>query len=190
MTSTNPVVVGSQGTSREAEQLMQKLDDLLEQYLNILDEYQKAREQLSTHLSSGYMALAQANFANKTGRRYGQDYYDERMQAQRIVEISQPSESSVESVLFKCMKTSDSEEAESTQEITEDRQPDEAKPKSRDPLRWFGVLVPPPLRIAQTSFISAVEASIPDLLNLQQSLRSLEIEIGRTRKSIKKLGKV
>lgn len=34
------------------EKLMLKLDDLFEQYLNLLDQYQKARQQLSTQLSS------------------------------------------------------------------------------------------------------------------------------------------
>ena len=29
------------------------------------------------------MSLAQANFSNNTRMRYGQDYYDERMQASR-----------------------------------------------------------------------------------------------------------
>lgn len=35
-----------------AEKLMLKLDDLFEQYLNLLDQYQKARQQLSAQLSS------------------------------------------------------------------------------------------------------------------------------------------
>lgn len=35
-----------------AEKLMLKLDDLFEQYLNLLDQYQTARQQLSTQLAS------------------------------------------------------------------------------------------------------------------------------------------
>jgi hypothetical protein len=35
-----------------AENLMLKLDDLFEQYLNLLDQYQTARQQLSTQLSA------------------------------------------------------------------------------------------------------------------------------------------
>lgn len=169
---------------------MQKLDELLEQYLNTLDQYQKAREQLSNHLSSGYMALAQANFNNSAGRRYGQDYYDERMQAQRIMSISGVEGLSEDVVQYRCTKVMDLDATTSSKEEDSSEQVDEAKHKSRDPLRWFGVLVPQPLRTAQASFTTAIEASIPDISNLQQTLRGLEIEIGRTRKSIKKLAKV
>lgn len=56
-----------------------------------------------------------------------------------------------------------------------------------DPLRWFGILVPPALRSAQSNFITAVEGSIPQLANVARELRNQEIEIGRVRKQIKKL---
>lgn len=59
--------------------------------------------------------------------------------------------------------------------------------KSTDPLRWFGILVPPALRSAQQSFISVVEGPIPQIANIARELRSQEIEIGRVRKQIKKL---
>jgi hypothetical protein len=62
-----------------------------------------------------------------------------------------------------------------------------SKPKPIDPLRWFGILVPPALRTAQSSFVSAVEDSVPTLANIARGLRSQEIEIGRVRKQIKKV---
>jgi hypothetical protein len=61
---------------------------------------------------------------------------------------------------------------------------------SRDPIKWFGVLVPPPLRSAQSKFIEVVEGPVPRLVSQTKELRALEIEIRRTRKSIKKLEKV
>jgi hypothetical protein len=57
----------------------------------------------------------------------------------------------------------------------------------RDPLRWFGILVPPALRSAQSAFVSAVEEPIPELANLAGSLRNQEITIQRLRKQIRKL---
>lgn len=60
----------------------------------------------------------------------------------------------------------------------------------RDPIRWFGVLVPPPLRSAQSKFIAVVEGSVPQIVTLTKELRALEIDIGRIRKSIKKLEKI
>lgn len=62
---------------------------------------------------------------------------------------------------------------------------DSAKPT--DPLRWFGILVPPALRTAQSTFVAAVEGSVPQLASVARELRRQEMEIGRVRKQIKKL---
>jgi len=61
------------------------------------------------------------------------------------------------------------------------------KSAPRDPLKWFGILVPPALRSAQTSFVAAVEGPVPHILVLAKDLRRQEIEIGRLRKQIKRL---
>lgn len=61
------------------------------------------------------------------------------------------------------------------------------KREARDPLRWFGILVPPALRSAQSSFTTAVGEFVPQLATIARDLRSQEIEIGRVRKQIKKL---
>jgi coiled-coil domain-containing protein 115 len=56
------------------------------------------------------------------------------------------------------------------------------KPKgSLDPLHWYGLLVPPSLRAAQTSFTKAVEHQIPQLLNVAAEMADLEMEIRRLR---------
>lgn len=65
-----------------------------------------------------------------------------------------------------------------------------AKTKSSlDPLRWFGILVPPELRSAQASFISAIDESIADALNASKRMRELEVEIRKLRKDIRKAKK-
>jgi hypothetical protein len=58
-----------------------------------------------------------------------------------------------------------------------------------DPLRWFGVLVPPALRSAQSSFVKVTEGPMIQIATLSKALRGLEIEIGRQRKAIRKLEK-
>jgi hypothetical protein len=58
-----------------------------------------------------------------------------------------------------------------------------------NPLNWYGVLVPNTLKDTQKSFTRSVEQSIPDVLNATAKLRQIEIDIGRTRKTIKKLEK-
>ena len=77
--------------------------------------------------------------------------------------------------------TADEASTESQTEI-------ESKPPTSDPLKWFGILVPPALRASQNSFKNAVTEKITFLANLSNEMRSTEIEIRRVRKKIKKLG--
>lgn len=55
-----------------------------------------------------------------------------------------------------------------------------------DPLKWFGILVPPTLRSSQQSFKGVVREIIPALANAANEMKEIEIEVRRTRK---KLGK-
>ncbi|KAJ5885006.1 hypothetical protein N7495_009516 [Penicillium taxi] len=70
-------------TESEASELLQSLDTLLEQYLHLLDRQQQLQAGLAKQLSSGFLSLAHANYTCPPGRRYGADYYDERMKATR-----------------------------------------------------------------------------------------------------------
>ena len=65
------------------------LDTLLSTYLNLLDTYTQQRTTLSTHLSSGFFSLAQAQRSSMLppGQRYGQEMYDQRMKAVRRVKF-------------------------------------------------------------------------------------------------------
>lgn len=51
----------------------------------------------------------------------------------------------------------------------------------RDPIRWYGILVPPSLRSAQSSFIDSVENHVPGLIEIQSTLRRLEDDIRTAR---------
>lgn len=64
------------------------IDDLLERYLGLLDEYTTLRARLSQLQTGMFQHLARANFSAERGMRYGPDFYDERMQALRQVSIS------------------------------------------------------------------------------------------------------
>ena len=54
-------------------------------------------------------------------------------------------------------------------------------PKSRDPLRWFGILSPPSLRQAQSSSSKLVETAVK-LSTVDAEMKGVEIEIRRARK--------
>ncbi|KAB8356350.1 hypothetical protein FH972_023934 [Carpinus fangiana] len=185
--------------------LADRLDELFEEYLGLLNDYTEAREQLSRDLSNGFMSLAQANFTSPNRTRYGQDYYDERMQALKTVEVE--SEAAVQfktaTLLSSAMESKGDESAgKSDSSGGEDagRDPKKSsKPEGHatsikkeaktvtDPIRWFGVLVPPALRSAQGHFTATVDGPIQQLVNKNKAMEVLEIEIRRTKKKLSKV---
>ncbi|KAJ0163326.1 hypothetical protein CTA2_3173 [Colletotrichum tanaceti] len=56
------------------------------------------------------------------------------------------------------------------------------KKGSSDPLRWFGILAPLPLRQAQTLSVYVVEDVIPRLVSVDAEMKDVEIEVRRARK--------
>ncbi|KAK7414404.1 hypothetical protein QQX98_006769 [Neonectria punicea] len=171
----------------------QHIDELLERYLGLLDEYTVLRQKLS-HLQSGvYQNIARANFSGERGMRYGQDHYDERMQASRRLTIDVNKKlQSVFTVVEAHVEKQAEETAETGKEAEEktEEQGDkedaedtaQKKSKPKTPLRWFGLFAPTPLRAAQTQSVQAVEEVIPRLVSLNSQMLDLEIEVRRARK--------
>jgi hypothetical protein len=180
------------------------IDQHLQRYLVLLDEYAQLRKELSKVQSDIYHNIARANFSGERGLRYGQDQYDERMRASRRVAITS-SENEVpnfavarlfgeEGGLANSKFTAPREE-EPTQsahsETSEDEgsldrssetdQDGEKSNKGSDPLRWFGILTPMPLRTAQAHSIKVVEEVIPRLVTVNAEMHQVEIEIRRAR---------
>ena len=90
----SPPVSPSSGSSSprnglETPDQVARLDSLLEIYLNRLDTYQKLRDELSKNFAAGFLSLAHANRTSQmgSGRRYGEEGYDERMKTGRRVLI-------------------------------------------------------------------------------------------------------
>ncbi|KAK4248379.1 hypothetical protein C7999DRAFT_40389 [Corynascus novoguineensis] len=69
-----------------------------------------------------------------------------------------------------------------TSETDDDDVKRKPKPKPADPLRWFGILTPLPLRQAQSNAIRAVEEIIPRLATLSAKMAGVELEVRRARK--------
>lgn len=197
-----------------------KLDALLEQYLGLLDKYTLLREELSRTFSDGFFTLAQAqrNSSLGPGRRYGPDFYDQRMKARRrskvngedkelkisleaeevetkaqreacgpenggseVLEDSHTDESQEQGKELQGSRTTHDERKVASQEV---RQRVKQEPGHRDPLTWFGLLVPPALRQTQSHFSQAVETSMPALLNIDLRMRSLEKQIWACRREL------
>jgi hypothetical protein len=183
----------------ESKQVLQRwLDDLLERYINLLDQYQTLQQELKENLSNGYLSLAQANFLNVNRIRYGQDYYDDRMQATAWLSVneSRPYFSTATHPIPQSPKLSGPNEAENdtprmmkngeTKASSGDSEKGSVVPC--DPLHWFGILVPPALRASQFSFKRAIVDSIPALASISKEMKELEIEIRRARKKLRKIG--
>ncbi|KAL4922208.1 hypothetical protein BDW62DRAFT_79147 [Aspergillus aurantiobrunneus] len=226
--------------------LLSSLDALLEKYLHLLDKHQRLQSELASKLSSGFLSLAHANYTCPPGRRYGADYYDERMKASRKVTLQSPSstdkvyhntelESPTQTggawgqiFAIKFTTSSDEEEQADTrnqsellesdkialgQEFSNDwgngdplkttvaprasSNPSKAElkaetksesvrriPRTLDPIRWYGILVPPSLRSAQRSFTELVEGSLPELAGVMVEMQATEKEVSRLRKEL------
>jgi coiled-coil domain-containing protein 115 len=187
------------------------IDDLLARYLLLLDQYTALRTTLSAHSSALFLGLARARFsaqrgAGAGGHPFGPDNFDMRMQAGRRVRV-RPSASSAtehggeEGAVFEVVSPEVSENSEKDRGAdadakgddgahTSDEQPqadgDKSKPAmgltSSDPLRWFGILTPAPLREAQKEAVEMVEGVIPRLASLDAEMAAIELAVRRARK--------
>ncbi|KLJ07845.1 hypothetical protein EMPG_16674 [Blastomyces silverae] len=78
-------------TDKSSAELSRELDSVLEHYLVLLDQQQRLQEEIGREFSSGFFSLARANNSCPPGRRYGEDYYDERMKPIKKLSIIPPS---------------------------------------------------------------------------------------------------
>ncbi|CZT15298.1 uncharacterized protein RCC_01162 [Ramularia collo-cygni] len=165
--------------------LHQQLDTLWIRYLDLLEQYTQAQDTIRKALGQGFLSLAQANFTS-SGRRYGQDYYDERAVASSRVQVSDDSGDSLSveivTVMQEVMKSPSASlptpepedgahdpdwkteptqlptpEPENSHERVERKSEEEHPRLPTDPLRQFGILIPSALRSAQKSFSKAVQ---------------------------------
>ncbi|GAB1320696.1 hypothetical protein MFIFM68171_10906 [Madurella fahalii] len=207
------------------------IDSLLQRYLLLLDEYTTLRTTLSTLQADVFQSLARANFTAERGvRYYGQDYYDERMQAVRRLQINHGSfctgenglsisapvfkveaypapasaplaEGGTESVKDEGEGGGEDPEGPGKQEgadadaVGDEKGQEELRPVGEkaknkekpqkaptDPLRWFGILTPLPLRQAQGQAIKSIEDIIPRLATVSAEMAGVELEVRRARK--------
>lgn len=203
-----------------------RIDELLALYLQLLDIYTDLRTELSELQSSVsgvqqliqaqsnvpqvYHSLARANFSAERGIQYGQDFYDERMQATKLLATEQSKDGlpKLELVDLDAKPASEIEDKEPKANetkleqttLTLESKRDHAEmpegdhgpkkgseseaprlPKSKDPLRWFGILSPPSLRQAQSSATKLVGTAVK-LSSVVAEMKGVEIEIRRARK--------
>lgn len=188
------------------EALHQQLDTLWIRYLDMLDQYTQAQQNIKKSLGQGFLSLAQANFTS-SGRRYGQDYYDQRAVASSRVHIMENGnelslkiatieiEAKPEKVKTSHLPTPEPEDKDEDQHEDEDEskpkkhktqlptpEPEESADKEQkrppsDPLRQFGILIPSALRSAQKSFTKAVRDDDSLKQAMNSARRMRELEV-------------
>lgn len=165
----------------------QAVDELLERYVGLVDQYTTLRDALAAAQQRTFQALARANFTADRGVRFGQDQYDERMQASRRVTIT-PSATAAPTFTVTEEAAAATPPSSSTSEPLESEGDGEEKASEKkhaaatNPIRWFGVLVPQALRDAQSQSVMVVEDIIPQLVSVEAQMAHLEIEVRRARK--------
>ncbi|KAL6850990.1 hypothetical protein ACO1O0_008116 [Amphichorda felina] len=179
------------------------IDSLLERYLALLDEYTRLRDRLSRLQSGVYHNIARANFSAERGLRYGQDQYDDRMQASRLLRIQVdgggrdgvPSFGVADAAAATAAAETDEDEdkgeddsgdKDGEEDVAGDAangdEKKEEPSKPVNPLRWFGILAPMPLRNAQGLSVETIEQVVPRLVTVNAEMLNLEIEVRRARK--------
>lgn len=179
-----------------------EIDALLERYLLLLDEYTTLRADLNTLQADIYQNIARANFSAERGMRFGQDYYDERMQVSRKLRISMTDDgramfkvvdaAPVQTASQKCqteavaISAQDPVVGDKDSTVSDDsKEPpalEDKAPRKKNPLQWFGLLTPLALRQAQAQNIKAVEILVPRLVTVNAEMEQVEIEVRRARK--------
>jgi len=179
--------------------LLHSLDVLLERYLHLLDSYQTSRLNLTNQLCAGYFSLTQANFKSPNLVHYGQDSYDQRMQASAKIDIRNAYTATSPRVYLVTVPASLATISSESRSLTKPlivageiqnepsfRKATIEKPLC-DPLNWFGILIPPTLRIAQASFKSALNEAVPNLINISVQMRDLEAKVEGLRHNIRSM---
>ncbi|POS87762.1 hypothetical protein EPUL_001070, partial [Erysiphe pulchra] len=180
------------------DNLSDDIENLLAQYLDLVDEYDLLRRRLYMLQISARQNLARANFSAARGIKYGEELYDSRIQALRLCRVTVDAEKGKRkfTVLTKDTSRGKSDPTVASEvkeralddlsqekKISGDGQTteDTARTIKNDPIRMFGILTPASLRLVQTDSIKMVNI-IPRLVELDAELAQIEIEIRRLRK--------
>ncbi|KAI6247046.1 hypothetical protein HI914_05089 [Erysiphe necator] len=175
------------------------IDNLLAQYLEVVDEYDQFRRRLHSLQISAQQNLARAKFSAVRGTRYGEEFYDSRMQAIRLCRITVNAENRKTTFTVFTKDTSRKElglsvddkaneigtDGSSQEKIISDdigqTTGDKAMTNKHNPIRMFGILSQTPLRLVQADSIKMVNI-IPKLVELAKELAQIEIKIRHLRK--------
>ncbi|QSS58995.1 hypothetical protein I7I51_08427 [Histoplasma capsulatum] len=155
----------SSPTEKSLVELSQELDSVLERYLNL------TINPLSTIPTQVKPTILSSN-NNKSSPSFTVESVS--LSPPDAIEPKDVTEDENEGTNSKASpRSSDPDELNISKESEKSR----ANGKRSNPINWFGILVPPALRIAQQSFCTAVDGPIPLLATVITEMRGVERDI-------------
>lgn len=179
------------------ESLCQQLDSALVEYFDTLEQFYQCQATLEQTLKAGNLHMSRARYIRGTVSISQCKINEKEMQASAHVSVSNettPAGKDKMEPTFVLM-TSESENLKQQQqpssdvprrrqkdtenedtsqtEVVKDENKTECGTLSKDPLHWFGVLVPQALRYSQKNYKSAVEQCV-ELANLQSRIQQIQ----------------
>lgn len=171
----------------ELQEVNQKLDAKLISFFETLSSLYQEQEKLNDQMKDGFWNMSRARY-NMGVRFVGMDQiHEERMQALTKVKVEEEgtdvfegysslsvSEENIQVETVGLRKRNVGQSPEPSPPLVSP-DPSTKTKRQHNPIKWFGVLVPPSLRQCQNQFKSSVETTIA-VANLKQKLMQLKSE--------------
>lgn len=179
--------------TNEMATVCSQLDETLLMFFEVLAKLKVVQQQAFVRIKEGLINMAEARFEAVTSFELSKNSYEGRdMHATVRVNKGvdgwsvcgdEEVEEVPSSVRRRREKADNEDDGDSKRSVGAD------SPSGVDPLQWFGVLVPPHLRIAKTQFEGSL-SSLVEQCTLHDQLRDLEkryISLLQTKKQLKEM---
>uniref|UniRef100_A0A2K6NAC5 Vacuolar ATPase assembly protein VMA22 n=1 Tax=Rhinopithecus roxellana TaxID=61622 RepID=A0A2K6NAC5_RHIRO len=152
-----------------------ELDSLLLQLLGDMEEVEGKRAVLNARGEEGWLSLAKARYAMGT-KSVGPLQYASHMEPQVCLQASEAQEGLQKFKVVRSGVHAPGPTPTFLSSALRRRKEPQSSEAPRDPLNWFGILVPHSLRQAQASFRDGLQlaADIASLQNSRSQLRGLQ----------------
>lgn len=169
------------------DSLCTQLDSVLLEYFDTIEKFYQCQETLAQNLKSGNLHMSRARYIRGAVSISECQITEKEMQASVRVHVSDEGEGKNEmGPTFTLTSESDGANQSSSDatrrrraDTENENPPPQAKDESKtacgmkDPLHWFGLLVPQALRYSQKNYKLAIEQCV-ELTNLQSQIQQIQ----------------
>lgn len=177
----------------ELQQVNKQLDAKLISFFDILTLLYKEQEKLDEQIKDGFFNMSRARYSMGVKFVGIDQIHEDKMMALMKVEVGEVGKEDMFTAFSNVGTEVEKEEVEtlglrkrnlvhSPKKSSPVEKETPTKPKAQqDPIKWFGVLVPPSLRQCQNQFKSSLNTSIA-IANLKQKLLCIKSEYSELQK--------